>query len=147
MIFFLLKVLLSIGETFRGAKGIQAWLNSCARLISRSIPEGRLRITKTANGETVITLPKNKVKTEQMTSVIWTTPLGLPIVQPYRKLTKRQVSTAVQSVYISDPNVPAEGNEHFFFFGRNSLVTHLFFLRCDSQCGEASYCFSTQFYP
>lgn len=42
-----------------------------------------------------------------MTAVVWTTPLGLPIVQPYRKTKRRQVATTLQSVYISDPNSPA----------------------------------------
>lgn len=43
-----------------------------------------------------------------MTAVVWTTPLGLPVVQPYRKAVKKQVMTALQSVYISDPNAPTE---------------------------------------
>lgn len=105
-----LKVLLCIGETFKGAKGIQTWLNICARLISRSIPEERLKVTKNASGETVINLPKHRVKKEQMTAVIWTTPLGLPIVQPYRKTSRKQIMTAIQSVFISDPNLPSEGD-------------------------------------
>lgn len=105
-----LKVLLSIGETFKGAKGIQTWLNLCARLIARSIPEDRLQITQDEKGGTVINLPKFRVKKEQMTSVIWTTPLGLPIVQPYKKTVRKQVMTAIQSVFISDPNVPSEGD-------------------------------------
>ena len=106
----LLKVLLSIGETFKGAKGIQTWLNLCARLISRSIPEDRLQITEAEKGGSVVNLPKFRVKKEQMTSVIWTTPLGLPIVQPYKKTVRKQVMTAIQSVFISDPNVPSEGD-------------------------------------
>ncbi|KAJ2915358.1 hypothetical protein MD484_g5087, partial [Candolleomyces efflorescens] len=55
-------------------------------------------------------VPMAKMKKEQMTSVIWTTALGLPIVQPYRKLARKQVMTNLQSVYISDPNVPSEVN-------------------------------------
>jgi len=43
---------------------------------------------------------------EQMTTMIWTTPLGLPVAQPYRKLRRRQVFTTLQSVYIQDPNAP-----------------------------------------
>jgi len=43
-----------------------------------------------------------------MTSVIWTTPLGLPVVQPYRKAIKKQVMTALQTVYITDPSAPSE---------------------------------------
>ncbi|KAJ3552187.1 hypothetical protein NP233_g12940 [Leucocoprinus birnbaumii] len=45
-----------------------------------------------------------------MSSVIWTTPLGLPIVQPYRKTVRKQIMTALQTVYISDPNSMAEVN-------------------------------------
>jgi len=45
-----------------------------------------------------------------MTTVVWTTPLGLPIVQPYRKIIRKQIKTAIQSVYISDPNANAEVN-------------------------------------
>ncbi|KXN82382.1 DNA-directed RNA polymerase, mitochondrial [Leucoagaricus sp. SymC.cos] len=56
------------------------------------------------------TLPIEKLKKEQMTSVIWTTALGLPIVQPYRKTAKKQIKTALQTVYISDPNSLAEVN-------------------------------------
>jgi len=52
---------------------------------------------------------KARAGKEQMTSVIWTTPMGLPIVQPYRKLKRKQVMTGLQSVYISDPNAPSEG--------------------------------------
>lgn len=35
--------------------------------------------------------------------------MGLPIVQPYRKLKRKQIMTGVQSVYISDPSIPSEG--------------------------------------
>jgi DNA-directed RNA polymerase len=54
-------------------------------------------------------IPTLRLKKEQMTSVVWSTPLGLPIVQPYRRTKRKQVTTALQTVYISDPNSPAEG--------------------------------------
>jgi DNA-directed RNA polymerase len=60
-------------------------------------------------GKKTFAVPMAKMKKEQMTSVIWTTALGLPIVQPYRKSARKQVMTNLQSVYISDPNVPSEG--------------------------------------
>lgn len=75
----------------------------------------------------------SRIPREQMTSVIWTTPLGLPVVQPYRKDKKKQASffslsrphpisdrvlirltpitqvkTAFQTVFITDPQAPAE---------------------------------------
>ncbi|GJN93218.1 hypothetical protein Rhopal_006265-T1 [Rhodotorula paludigena] len=117
------QVLDSIGDIFKGATGIQTWLNRCARLIAKSIPPQRIEAalqaekpkksrrsadnspapTKRSNGTQLSRIPK-----EQMTSVIWTTPLGLPVVQPYRKPKKRQVQTALQTVFIVDPSIPAE---------------------------------------
>lgn len=88
------KVLSSIGDLFKGASHIQLWLSICARLIGRSVlPQP---------GKTLTELFKSP-----MASVIWTTPLGLPVAQPYRKVKKTQVTTALQSVFIVDPNVPA----------------------------------------
>jgi len=164
-------VLGCIGNLFSGAKAIQNWLNLCARLISKSIPEERIpelmkeyigmidrrakvperteeakedaetvkgkEDTETAKtedtgaakskettqidqprvpkrrGKKRNVLPMDLVKKEQMASVRWTTPLGLPIVQPYRKTVRKQVMTALQTVYISDPNLIAEGTSIF----------------------------------
>ena len=105
-----------IGDLFSGAKAIQTWLNLCARVIARSIPEERLAeamqdapTTKRASSKAKKTTAASRMRKEQMTSVVWTTPLGLPIVQPYRKTKRKQITTSLQTVYISDPNVPAEG--------------------------------------
>jgi DNA-directed RNA polymerase, mitochondrial len=126
-----------IGTLFKGAKDIQTWLNHCARLISRSIPEDRVRQMLMAeahyrkNSKNLTAQQQKqwekdrKAGMEQMTTVIWTTLLGLPIVQPYRKaarkqvlllqplsdcpLTSLQIMTQLQSVYISDPNQPHAG--------------------------------------
>jgi len=108
------KVLSCIGETFTGAKHIQTWLNTCARLIAKSVSPERLReriqtAKAKAEGKGKERSTKVDLKKEQMSSVIWTTPLGLPIVQPYRKTPRKQILTNIQSVYISDPNSIAEG--------------------------------------
>ena len=91
------------------------WLTISARLISRSIHEDRIEAALTikpdkANNKPLAYKkgPKRRMNDELMSSVIWTTPLGLPVVQPYRKPTKKQVMTALQSVFISDPNQPNE---------------------------------------
>lgn len=105
------RVLECIGNLFSGAQDIQVWLNLCAKLIAKSIPPARIPAVLSAPLKT-----KKKVSVydrtgdEQMTAVVWTTPLGLPIVQPYRKTKRRQVATALQSVYISDPSAPAVVN-------------------------------------
>lgn len=99
-----------IGDLFSGAKNIQAWLNLCAKLISKSIPPARNPSTLPPPSTKKKVSTQDQTKNEQMTAVVWTTPLGLPIVQPYRKNKKKQVSTSLQSVYISDPNAPATVN-------------------------------------
>ncbi|KAM0747756.1 DNA/RNA polymerase [Meredithblackwellia eburnea MCA 4105] len=106
-------VLDSIGDVFKGATAIQTWLNRTARLIAKSIPASRInaavQMKKPSKGKAQKKQSStNRIPKEQMATVVWTTPLGLPVVQPYRKPQKRQVSTVLQTVYIVDPNVPAE---------------------------------------
>jgi DNA-directed RNA polymerase len=67
-----------------------------------------------------------RLRKEQMTTVVWTTPLGLPIVQPYRKIKRKQIMTSMQSVYISDPNAPAEGEHSFSSRDDVSNMTNLY---------------------
>ncbi|CAE6461591.1 unnamed protein product [Rhizoctonia solani] len=94
------QVLGAIGDLFSGASSIQHWLSISARLIAKSIPEDRMEVILNAS-------PREAAR-ERMTSVIWTTALGLPIVQPYRKAKKKQILTSLQSVFISDPNLPTQ---------------------------------------
>ncbi|EMD32822.1 hypothetical protein CERSUDRAFT_57977 [Gelatoporia subvermispora B] len=110
-------VLGSIGDLFRGAKDIQLWFTSCARLIAKSIPPERIphacglvEEEKKKGRPTAKKHPVVRMKAEQMTSVVWTTPLGLPIVQPYRTVKRKQIMTGLQTVFISDPNQPAAVN-------------------------------------
>lgn len=80
-------------------------------MIAKSIPGSRIaEVEEELLGESAQVRGKgSSLSKQQMTAVVWTTPLGLPIVQPYRKIKRRQISTGVQSVYISDPNAIAEG--------------------------------------
>ncbi|KAI8377793.1 uncharacterized protein BYT42DRAFT_546425 [Radiomyces spectabilis] len=117
------KVFSSLGEMFNGAHKIQDWLTDSARRIARSVPKEALIESgilppddpDTVVKEKVVSSRKRKTKatkgfsarnpsSNQMTSVIWTTPLGLPIVQPYRRQGKKQVSTLLQTVFIEDPD-------------------------------------------
>jgi DNA-directed RNA polymerase len=91
-----------------------SWLTACARIISKSVPGDRVREAMeldTSSRSRKWKGTSTRLRKEQMTAVVWTTPLGLPIVQPYRKIKRKQIMASLQSVYISDPNAPAEG-EH-----------------------------------
>lgn len=112
---YLAKVIMGcIGDLFSGANLIQEWLSVSARLIAKSIPPDRLEEStqtyKPRSNSRSGSVPLSRIGKEQMTSVIWTTALGLPIVQPYRKVKKHQIATAMQSVYIRDPNQNFEVN-------------------------------------
>ncbi|KAL1920841.1 uncharacterized protein VTP21DRAFT_11476 [Calcarisporiella thermophila] len=109
------KVFDSIGELFSGARKIQDWLNLCAHRIAKSVPPETLERVERNSLEVSSTSGKGKKKAQtagahQMTSVIWTTPLGLPIVQPYRKVGQKAVKTNLQMITIEDPNAPAPVN-------------------------------------
>ncbi|KAI3516812.1 hypothetical protein L1887_15864 [Cichorium endivia] len=59
--------LTALGEMFEAARSIMSWLGDCAK---------------------VIAVKNNPVQ--------WTTPLGLPVVQPYRKLGRHLIKTSLQ---------------------------------------------------
>jgi len=59
--------LIALGEMFEAARSIMSWLGDCAKIIS---------------------LENQPVR--------WTTPLGLPVVQPYRKLGRHLIKTSLQ---------------------------------------------------
>ncbi|KAF8554653.1 DNA/RNA polymerase [Imleria badia] len=105
------NVLHCIGDLFSGAKAIQNWLNLCAKLITKGVPKERLpEILKPQRANAKADTVEARTRKEQMATVVWTTPLGLPIVQPYRKAKRKQIMTSLQTVYISDPAAPAAVN-------------------------------------
>ncbi|KAL3568200.1 hypothetical protein D5086_030851, partial [Populus alba] len=59
--------LTALGEMFEAARSIMNWLGDCAKIIA-----------------------------SENEPVRWTTPLGLPVVQPYRKLGRRSIKTSLQ---------------------------------------------------
>lgn len=85
------KVFQAVRSLFEGAHLIQDWLGETATKIAKSV---RLDIDATL---------RNGKRPNFMSSVIWTTPLGLPIVQPYREDKMTQINTKLQSVYLADP--------------------------------------------
>lgn len=111
----------SLGEMFTGAHEIQNWLTDSARRIAKSVPLETLEeaglVSSGSSVQQEIEEPKKKrgakkkkvfsarnPTANQMTSVIWTTPLGLPIVQPYRRAGKKQIATLLQTIFIEDPD-------------------------------------------
>lgn len=109
------KIFKALSSMFRGAHDIQYWLGECAGRICRALtPE---QIERIANGETASTkkassnprLKKAKRKynediiTQFNSTIVWTTPLRMPVVQPYRKSETRVITTSLQDLNLQVP--------------------------------------------
>ncbi|KAI0111392.1 DNA/RNA polymerase [Daldinia grandis] len=107
------EVFKALSTMFRGAHDIQYWLGECAGRVCRAItPEQMDRIAK---AETTTSKTTGKAKTSKAKSitdeilsqfrstVVWTTPLRMPIVQPYRKNGTRIISTSMQDLTLQVP--------------------------------------------
>ncbi len=102
------KIFKSLSTMFNGAHDIQYWLTDCAARISDSISAEQVDyIGREVKGEKFPNDFKLKAlrgrKDELLSfrsSVIWTTPLKMPVVQPYRKASTRRIDTNLQSITI-----------------------------------------------
>ncbi|PWN33314.1 DNA/RNA polymerase [Meira miltonrushii] len=149
-------ILTCIGDLFAGAEAIQNWLTKSATLIAKSIPAHRVQYTRFSksaeNKEEENDLPASKkmtkskmISNEQMTSVIWSSPLGLPIVQPYRKVVRKQVATAMQSVFLHDPQLSTQvsATKQSSAFPPNFIhsldATHMFLTALECQQNKLTF--------
>ncbi|KAI0464769.1 hypothetical protein LJB42_002394 [Komagataella kurtzmanii] len=133
-----LQVFSSIRELFTGAHEIQDWLAEASKKITKSI---RMDI------DTSMTKKSSKsAKISHLASVIWTSPLGLPIVQPYRSIGKKQVATNLQTVFISDPHAvsPVDSRKQTNAFPPNYIhsldASHM--LLSSIECGQRRLSFA-----
>lgn len=144
------KIFTALSTMFRGAHDIQYWLGECAGRISTSItPEQISRIER--DWETLAAESKSKsikAKASQAaledlaqfkSSVIWTNPLHMPVVQPYRTSKSKVVTTHLQRISLSEPHRsdPVSKRKQLQGFPPNFIhsldATHMLLsaLRCD----------------
>lgn len=113
------KTFKALANLFNGAHDIQYWLGDCAGRIATAVtPEQMQRIEAAKAG----TLDESdeyqrtslKRKTDRghkdvllsfKQSVIWTSPLKMPVVQPYRQQTADTVETNLQQISIQNPSL------------------------------------------
>ena len=142
------KIFKTLAAMFTGAHDIQYWFGDCAARICASISPGQIAALERENdGEKPInTFQKKAYKpgkktnlADFITPVIWTTPLKLPVVQPYRKEAQSPVKTEMQRISLmnvtsSNPIHKARQLQAFPPNFIHSLDgTHMFLtaLRCD----------------
>ncbi|KAL2438438.1 DNA-directed RNA polymerase, mitochondrial [Exophiala dermatitidis] len=118
------KIFKGLGALFTGAHEIQYWLGDCANRISSSIsPAQQDRMYQKEYG--AHTEPKErpqsrrkKAKSKEilesgrfLSTVIWTTPLKLPVVQPYRVNKGMKIQTNLQNITLAQPSVADSVNK------------------------------------
>jgi DNA-directed RNA polymerase, mitochondrial len=112
------KIFKGLGTLFTGAHDIQYWLGDCANRISSSISPAQLEkiyneVYNTSKKAPKLRAQRKKEKANKdnlesaifRSPVIWTTPLKLPVVQPYRVNKGQQIHTNLQSISLSQPSV------------------------------------------
>ncbi|KAH0562464.1 hypothetical protein GP486_002846 [Trichoglossum hirsutum] len=145
------KIFKSLSSMFNGAHDIQYWLGECSKRISQALtPEQmeRIKIERDGGTEPTPNLKqelgnrKRKSKTDHTqfnSTVIWTTPLKIPVVQPYRSAKPRVVTTSLQRINITEPRTsdPVSKRKQSQAFPPNFIhsldATHMLLsaLKCD----------------
>jgi DNA-directed RNA polymerase len=109
------KIFEALGKIFNGAQDIQFWLNECGTRITTSLTPEQIRKLQDRyegkqlsldakykpNSNSIITKKLNKHAEDFRTGIIWTTPLKMPIVQPYRKDTVQKIRTKIQDITVN----------------------------------------------
>ncbi|EXJ78546.1 hypothetical protein A1O1_08947 [Capronia coronata CBS 617.96] len=112
------KIFKGLGALFTGAHEIQYWLGDCANRISSSISPAQLEqmYRKEYGAQSVPDerplSRRKKAKSKEilesgrfLSTVIWTTPLKLPVVQPYRVNKGMKIQTNLQNITLAQPSV------------------------------------------
>lgn len=141
------KIFGTLSIMFNGAQDIQLWLGECASRICDSLSEAQIdwldSDQATKNKDEFKTSPSNKRNTvgenvRFKSSVIWTTPLKMPVVQPYRDMQVKQIRTNLRSLNLYEPSAadPVHKRKQLQAFPPNFIhsldATHMFLtaLKC-----------------
>ena len=109
------KIFKSLSDMFKGAHDLQHWLATCAIRISNSLSPEQLEWVENEAGRVAEPSKyrkkpvggrkrKPRQETSFRTPVIWTTPLKMPVVQPYRGYAIEEVMTNLQKIHLSVPS-------------------------------------------
>ncbi|KAI1168294.1 DNA-directed RNA polymerase [Nemania serpens] len=113
------KIFKALSTMFSGAHDIQYWLGECAGRVCRALTPEQLDRIATDNADTTkspktsgsgtkknkktSTLAMEELLNQFRSTIVWTTPLRMPIVQPYRKNGTRVIHTCLQDLSLQIP--------------------------------------------
>lgn len=105
------RIFKALATMFKGAHDIQYWLGEIGGRVCRALTAEQLDQLKASDTEpaTGNTKAKKIVSKEDLldlcrSTIIWTTPLRMPVVQPYRKNQCKIVNTCMQTFILQNPN-------------------------------------------
>ena len=149
------KIFKALANMFNGAHDIQYWLGDCGGRIATAItPEQMNRIEAARAGslnepnefqKTPTKRPGERGQGDETfsfrQSVIWTSPLKMPVVQPYREQAGEEVVTNLQKISLRNPTVadPVDKRKQLQAFPPNFIhsldATHMILsaLQCKKQ--------------
>ncbi|ODH49026.1 hypothetical protein GX48_04851 [Paracoccidioides brasiliensis] len=106
------KIFAALGSMFTGAHNIQFWLGDCANRISQSLSPEQIEILSDEKGLEAVGNSRSSKKLAKIikspkahfkSTVVWTTPLKLPVAQPYREAACVRVFSDLQQLSIRNP--------------------------------------------
>lgn len=149
------KIFSALANMFNGAHDIQYWLGECASRIATAVTPEQMQRAEAAMAGT-LDEPNDYQKTplkrkgergrkdELLSfkqSIIWTSPLKMPVVQPYRSKTIETVTTHLQMISLRKPSLadPIDKRKQLQAFPPNFIhsldATHMILsaLQCEKQ--------------
>lgn len=105
------RIFKALATMFKGAHDIQYWLGEIGGRVCRALTAEQLEQLAASDMEpaTGNTKAKKIVSKDDLlelcrSTIIWTTPLRMPVVQPYRKNQCKIIHTCMQSFILQNPN-------------------------------------------
>ncbi|KAG5984378.1 hypothetical protein E4U55_005053 [Claviceps digitariae] len=143
----------ALASMFRGAHDIQYWLGEICGRVCRALTPAQLQqiadgksadgVEKTGKGKKAKETKEgfDELKSHFRSSVVWTTPLRMPVVQPYRKCRMKEIRTCLQTVAypLNDQTDPVNRRKQLQGFPPNFIhsldASHMLLsaLECDKQ--------------
>ncbi|PHH68742.1 hypothetical protein CDD80_7278 [Ophiocordyceps camponoti-rufipedis] len=141
----------ALATMFKGAHDIQHWLGDVGGRVCRALTPTQLKVlAEVDSGEqdnkqrlvsykAKVARLEGQLASEFRSTIVWTTPLRMPVVQPYRKSNNREIRTCLQAVIYSseDPSDPVNRRKQLQGFPPNFIhsldASHMILsaLQCD----------------
>lgn len=147
------KIFAALADAFSGSRKIQQWFVESGKRICTSVSPDQMneleRSMSAGDDSPYVSIPGKKKKSQAsnfISPIIWTTPLGMPVVQPYRQRRSIEFETAVQELALKtyDGTNPVDKRKQIAGFPPNFIHsldgTHMFLTA--NRCNELGMAFA-----